>query len=570
VSRAKSAAHGAIDRGSQMSDKKQGLETLGAVVRGDGFPTFNPRAASPLVLQKLLDEGLAHHRADRKEEAERCYRQVLETAPNQPDALNLLGVLAAGAGLHDLAIDLMKRALTVRPKDPNILNNLGQALYESFRFEEARDPLERALALKPDFDEAKYNLARLLRQLGEADMALRLWREVWAADDRVFAALVGITGVLSDQGHFEDAERTAREVIARLPHRPAGYISLAHVHKFKTDDGTLAEVESQLASNDIPEPDKIALHYAAGKICDDLKMFERAFKHFDQANGKAHRAYDHQQTEKVRQQKKTVFSKKYYRERQGWGFASELPVFIIGMPRSGTSLTEQILAAHPDVFAAGEISAFEHLTRFSEEISPTRDEFPASALKLTNFGAELMGRRYISGLSRHPERPIKRVTNKMPHNFELLGMIALTLPGAKVIHCRRNPLDTCVSCWTKNFNDAHGYNRSLTDLGRYYRGYFDLMEHWRQVLPMPILDVDYENYTTDLEGTARRIVDFVGLDWDPQCLDFYKVERSVHTASNWQVRQPIYATSVGRWRNYMPHIQPLVDALGPLGAEASA
>jgi tetratricopeptide (TPR) repeat protein len=545
-------------------------EPTAVFARKAGSPVFNPMlGATPDDLQRILTEGIAHHRADRKEEAERHYRRVLELAPNQPDALNLLGVLAAEGEYYDIGIDMMRKALSVRPKDPNILNNLGHALSECYRFDEARDPLERAVALKPDFDEAKYNLGQVLRQIGEVDLALKLWREVWEADDRVFAALVGITGILSDQGHFDEAEKTAREVIARLPHRPAGYISLAHVLKFKKDDGTITEIESQIADKDIPDRDKIALHYAAGKIADDLKQYERAFQHFDQANAAAHHSYDHEKTETVRRQKKTVFSSRFFRDRQGWGYPSDLPVFIVGMPRSGTTLTEQILAAHPEVYGAGELTNFEPLSRFAEEISPSREESPLSLMKLTGFGAELIGRRYVRDLLRYPDHPVKRITNKMPHNFELLALAAVTLPGAKIIHCRRNPLDTCVSCWTKNFNDAHSYNRSLTDLGRYYAGYHDLMQHWRDNLPLKILDVDYEDYTRDLEGTARRLVEFIGLEWDPRCLDYYKLDRAVRTASVWQVRQPIYTSSVGRWRNYMPHLQPLIDAMGPLGAEAA-
>jgi Flp pilus assembly protein TadD len=533
-------------------------------------PMFGSALAnSPSDLQRLLNEGIAHHRAGNKEEAERHYRCVLEAVPNQPDALNLLGVLAAEGEFYDVAITMMKQALSVRPKDPSILNNLGHALSECERFEEARDPLERAVALKPDFDEAKYNLGHVLRQLGEQDYALRLWREVWDADNRVFAALVGICGILSDQGHFDEAERTAREVIARLPHRPAGYISLAHVHKFKTDDGTLTEIEAMLADDGIPEIEKNALQYAAGKIADDLKFYERAFHHFDLANGAAHKSYDHEATENLRRQKKMVYSKRFYRDRQGWGFQTDVPVFIVGMPRSGTTLTEQILAAHPDVFGGGELALMERMSSLAEDISPTRDEFPIGVLKLTPFGAELVGRRYMTELAHAADRPAKRITNKMPHNFEFLGLISLCLPGAKIIHCRRNPLDTCVSCWTKNFNDAHSYNRSLNDLGRYYAGYHDLMQHWREVLPVQILDIDYEDYTRDLEGTARKLVDFVGLEWDPACLEFYKLDRAVRTASQWQVRQPIYKSSVARWRNYMPFIQPLIDAMGPLGQDAS-
>lgn len=547
-----------------MSDQKHSLESLGPIARGDAFPAFNPRGASPAQLQQILEQGIAAHQQGDKETAEKCYRRVLDVAPNQPDALNLLGVLAAEADLWELAIDLMGRALMTRPKDPNILNNRGHALSEMRRWEEARDLLERAVAIKPDFDEAKYNLARVLRQLGEVDKALELWREVWTSDDRVYAALVGITGVLSDQGKFEEAEKTAREVIARLPHRPAGYISIAHTHKFKTDDGTLAEIESQLASEDIPEQDKVALHYAAGKICDDLKLYERAFHHFDTANRTAFKTYDHKDIENYRRQKKTIFSKRFYRDREGWGNESEMPVFIVGMPRSGTTLTEQILSAHPDVFGAGEIETAEKLARLSERITPGREEFPLNILKLSKFGTRLIAERYLEDLHMRSDRPVRRITNKMPHNFELLGLIALAFPKAKVIHCRRSPLDTCLSCWTKNFNDAHGYNRSLTDIGRYYRGYHDLMQHWRETLPLTILDVDYEDYTRDVEGTARKLIDFVGLEWNPKVLEFYSVDRPVRTASQWQVRQPIYTTSVAKWRSYMPWLQPLVDALGPL------
>mgnify|MGYP001550257150 CR=1 FL=1 len=559
-----------------MGGKSQGpmtenssLDDLRKTISGPGFPAYNKRAVSPAQLQQMLEAGIAHHREGRKEDAERSYRQVLDIAPNQPDALNLLGVLASEAGLGELAVDLMRKALMTRPKDPNILNNLGHALSEIHQYENAREYLERAVALKPDFDEAKYNLGKVLRFLGETEMALRLWQEVWAADDRVNAALVGITNIYADQGLFDKAEATAREVIARLPHRPAGYISLAHVHKFREDDGTLAEIESQILDPTIPEPDKISLHYAAGKIGDDLKMYSTAFEHFDLANRMAASTYDPKIAEEYRRKKKMVFSQRFYRDRKGWGFGSEQPVFVIGMPRSGTTLTEQILSAHPDIFGAGEVETVDKIAVLSEEISPTRDTFPISALKLTQFGAELIGRRYVEDMQRRSDKPAARIVNKMPHNFELLGMIALILPNAKIIHCRRNPLDTCLSCWTKNFNDAHGYNRSLTDLGRYYRGYHDLMEHWRQTLPIEILDIDYENLTSDTETVARKIINFTGLDWDPRCLDFHKVERPVRTASAWQVRQTIYQTSVGRWRNYMPHLQPLIEALGPLGEMAS-
>jgi tetratricopeptide (TPR) repeat protein len=552
-----------------MASQSSGLENLGQILGSANFPAFNRMGVSPAHVQRLLEEGIAYHRAGEKTQAERCYRQVLEIAPNQPDALNLLGVLAAEADMLDLAIGLMERALMTRPKDSGILNNLGHALAVRHRYEDARDKLERALALKPDFDEAKMNLANVLRMIGEPDGALELFTEVWNADDRVFGALVGIVNIHGDQGRFKEAEKAAREVIARLPHRPAGYISLAHVYKFREDDGTLKIVEDLIESDATSTEEKTALHYAAGKICDDMKRFDRAFHHFEAANREAHKAYDFAGVEAFRRQKKTVFSKKFFRERQGWGYQSEVPVFIVGMPRSGTTLTEQILASHPDVFGAGEVETMERMAFFSQQVSPGKEEFPISVLRLTKTGARLVGQRYVDELRVRTDRPVRRITNKMPHNFELLGLIAIALPNAKIIHCRRSPLDTCLSCWTKNFNDAHSYNRSLADLGKYYRGYADLMEHWRQVLPIPMLEIDYEDYTNDLEGTARRMIDFIGLEWDSRCLEFHSVERQVRTASQWQVRQPIYKSSVERWRNYVTDLTPLIEALGPLGKEAA-
>jgi tetratricopeptide (TPR) repeat protein len=527
------------------------------------FPAFNRMGVSPSHIQSLLEKGIAHHQADEKLEAERYYQKVLQIAPNQPDALNLLGVLAAESEAYPIAIGLMERALLTRPKDPNILNNLGHALSEVHRDAEAKDKLERAIALRPDFDEAKYNLGSVLRHMGETDRAMQLWREVWEADDRVFAALLGITNLYADKGQFDEAEAMAREVIERRPHRPGGYIALAHARKFTEDDGTLTAIEKMLSSEEAPEGDRIALEYAAGKICDDMKLFDRAFHHFDTANKAAHKAFDLTHTKKFWDQEKLVFSKRFFRERSDWGFHSDVPVFIVGMPRSGTTLTEQILAAHPDVFAAGEIESLDRIAGLATQISPAREAFPLAILKMTRAGAELVGRRYVEDLIKLSSNKSKRITNKMPHNFELLGLIATTMPDAKIIHCRREPLDTCLSCWTKNFNDAHGYNRSLTDLGQYYRGYTELMAHWRETLPIPMLEIDYEDYPRDLEGTARKIVDFVGLDWDPRCLEFHTVDRTVRTASQWQVRQPIYSTSVQRWRNYVSHLEPLIEALGP-------
>jgi hypothetical protein len=185
---------------------------------------------------------------------------------------------------------------------------------------------------------------------------------------------------------------------------------------------------------------------------------------------------------------------------------------------------------------------------------------PEAVAGLTWFAVEMLANRYLRELKDH-SRTADRVTNKMPHNFEHLGFIQLMFPKAKIIHCRREPLDSCLSIWTQNFNDAHSYARDLYDLGRNYAEYQRLMDHWKRVLPLPICEIAYEDTVADQEKVSRRIIDFVDLDWDPRCLEFHKVDRTVMTASSWQVRQPLYSSSKGRWRNYEPHLAPLKEGL---------
>jgi len=519
-------------------------------------------------IESLLNDGLIHHQAGRSVAARQCYEQVLTLVPMQADALNLLGVLCAQEGQPDAAIHLLTRAAAARPKDGDILNNLGRFLLETWRFEEARDPLERAVALQPHDVNARYNLAGVLRQLGEPERALELWTEVLAEDAHVRATRIGMIEILSEQGRFEEAEQAAREAIGSIPETSAAWLCLARIRRFAADDTTFLEALERRIPLAATEGDEAMLRFAAGKVCEDMQRYDRAFEHFAVANGKAYGEFDAGRAEAARRAQAWVFTESFFRERQGWGFDSELPVFIVGMPRSGTSLVEQMLAAHPEVCGLGEITAFERAARLSADISPADEPYPLSVPDLTSFGAEMLGRRYVTAIARRAGGRVRRVTDKTPHNFEHLGLIALTLPKAKIIHCRRDPLDTCLSCWTTPFADPHAFNRSFADLGAYYGGYRKLMDHWLQVLPVQVLEVDYEELVRAPEAQARRMLDFLRLDWAPEVLAYHQHRRSVRSPALWQVRQPIYTRSVGRWRNYAAHLTALREALGPLAENA--
>ena len=256
-----------------------------------------------------------------------------------------------------------------------------------------------------------------------------------------------------------------------------------------------------------------------------------------------------------------IFDKRLFSRRQGFGSESQAPVFIVGMPRSGTTLIEQVLASHPRVFGAGELDQISHLVNaISAEISGA-PPYPDSAADLDALTACRLGESYVSYIGRLSDGS-DRVTDKMPGNFMHLGFIALLLPGARIIHSKRSPIDTCLSCYFQHFTQPMPFAGDLTNLGTYYQGYERIMTHWRNVLPLPMLEVDYEEMVGDHETMCRRIVEFSGLEWDEACLQFHKTERTVKTASTWQVRQPLYTTSVARWRHYEAFLGPLKKALG--------
>jgi hypothetical protein len=258
-----------------------------------------------------------------------------------------------------------------------------------------------------------------------------------------------------------------------------------------------------------------------------------------------------------------------FAERQGKGSASDLPVFVVGMPRSGTTLTEQIIASHGRAGGAGELG---RIAMFARRLSyaPKRDlgKFKAALDGLGQKAVREMGSNYVDLLRFHAPKA-ERVVDKMPHNFQFLGFAALMCPQARVVHCSRNPVDTCWSCFQNPLNEAHGYSRTLTDLGLYYREYKRLMDHWKAVLPLQIYELNYQQLTADFENEARKLIDFIGLPWDDACLNFHEAGRTVRTFSRQQVRSPIYTSSVERWRRYENELQPLLAALGDLAPAPS-
>ncbi len=525
--------------------------------------------------------------------AERLYRMVLEIEPSHFDALLGLAVAARERNGYGEADRLLRRALADRPASVAALLEHGRVLWTLRKFAEAAECFRQALALEPGSAEAHNGLGVAcitLDQLDEAQAHLaiavalaparpqfhvclgcalmRLQRPDQALD-RFDAALAlrpddpdtlhNRSDALVELGRFDAAAAAIERAITLAPARPVFYRSLGEVRRFTTDDPYLAAMERLAADVDaFAFDDRIDLHFALAKALEDTGESGRAFDHLLRGNALKRRQtpYDEAAVLDEFQRIQRVFSADMLRSRADFGAESDRPVFIVGMPRSGSTLVEQILAGHPEVFAAGEVDTFGQATAILGEL-----RFPDDAAAITADQARLMGRHYLDATAALAPAA-RRVTDKMLGNFRLIGLIRLALPGARIIHTRRHPLDTCVSCFAAPFTGHQPFTYDLGELGRYYRAYAALMEHWRRVLPEGVLlDVDYEAVVADLDGQARRLLAFCGLSWDPACLAFHQAKRPVRTRSRVQVRQPLYGSSVGRWQVYGDRLEPLVAAL---------
>jgi hypothetical protein len=353
-----------------------------------------------------------------------------------------------------------------------------------------------------------------------------------------------------EEGRIADAVPALVLAIAAEPGRGEPYRLLAEIAPEALSDAHVAALAALAGA--APGPETAEINFALGRLAIGRGEHARGFDHFRVANAAARAAGDYDETATLRafEQIAATFSSAYLAERRATGCASDRPIFIFGMPRSGTTLIEQILASHPAVFAAGERTIFDDIT--AEMLGPGGTSLRA------------LGERYVAEIAKIAPPSALRVTDKMPANFRFAGLIHLALPNARMIHARRDPVETCLSCFSNSFAAGGlAWTCDLGELGRYCRGYLRLMEHWRTALPPgAMLEVDYEDVVDDLETQARRIVAYCGLPWDDRCLEFYKTERPVKTASVAQVRRPIYRTSLKTADAYGEAIRPLLDALG--------
>ena len=501
------------------------------------------------------------------EEAVGAYREALAQRPEWAEAYNNLGNALGSLGRVGEAVEALQRAAELSPRAALVNNNLGSALLQAGRHGEAEAALRRAIEFEPRYAGAYNNLGHVLRALGRPQEAEAAWRQALELQPELVEARNNLGNLLQELGRIADAEAAYRQCLVHWPDNARLHYRLALSKRFTTEeDPDLERIEALLErGSGLSTSDRVELHYAAGKAHDDIGTDPaRAFHHFA-AGARHERArieYDLHAEEALLDDIARHFGAERIRQAAGCGETTEAPVFIVGMPRAGTSLVEQILATHPAVDARGELP---DLGRQLEAAAQ------AAGLELGDWLREAspaalaaVGRAYRESVIDAGDGA-RRVTDKMPDNFRFAGVIAAGLPHARVVHVRRDPADTCLACFRQLFGGRLDFTYDLVELGRYYRAYARLMDHWRQVLPAGrMLELQYETLVAEPEREIRRLLEFCGLEWEPACLEFHRTERAVQTASSEQVRQPLYASSIGRWRRYREHLGPLLEALGPL------
>lgn len=514
------------------------------------------------VARALQTAFLLEEQGD-EEGAKQRYEQIVRADPRQADALNRLGVIAGRNKDYMASARYFAEAVKVEPKNAPLRGNLGVAYLKAHDLTNALIHLKKALALDKRSPIALYNLADCFSQLEKPAEALEYVERLFKVKPDHRRGRLLRARVLASLGRMDEAEDIYRKVIAEEQNLPSAYRGLASIRKYREEPPELQDVENLLDDPGFEKSDRQMLHFAAGKFADDCGQHDRAFVHFIAGKACYEEKFDIVAYSDLVHGMIETLTPEFFAERKNFADPSDRPVLVFGMPRSGTTLTEQILGSHPLAKPAGELTYFNQSMRDFGFNRVRPDRFLRTIRNISTKDARRIADGYLATLRKHSRTAI-RVVDKMPHNFEQVWLISLLFPNAAFVHARRDAMDNCISCFTNPLNESHNYTGDLKTLGRYYRLYTELTDHWYKVCPVNIMASRYEELTADQEGRSRALIAHMGLEWDDACLRYYESDASVRTLSRWQVRQPVYKSSVARWKKYDAHLAPLKEALGDL------
>jgi tetratricopeptide (TPR) repeat protein len=481
-----------------------------------------------IPVSELYKDAMAHFNGGRLVEAGALCQCILRLLPEHADTLHLLGLIYHQSGQHLRAIDLLSNAIRLNPQNAQFFNNYGEIHRALGHVNEAKIQYEKALALEPDFGIAHNNLAN----------------------------------VLSATANYDEAVVHYKRAIALIPAYAEAYRNLTLITAPAPEDNKTKAMQNLLGNPAVSDSDAMHLHFALGRIYENAKAYDTAFEHYHKGNQLKRKSFNFDVSTRTTYIDSLIntYTPDYFQRVAGYGNNSERPVFIVGMPRSGTTLVEQIISSHPQIFGAGELIYLQNIEQTMTQQLGTSEPYPVCMQAFTPDLAQQLAGQYLEHLQAY-STTARHVTDKMPGNYQRIGLIKTLFPNARIIHCRRNPMDTCVSIYCNYFRGTHNYAYDLRELGLFYREYERLMTHWRNLFGEDIHEIQYEELTRQQEKLSRGLIAYLGLDWDDRCLEFYNNKRPVQTASNLQVTQPMYTTSIDKWKRYEKHLGPLQDAL---------
>lgn len=544
-------------------DHVEALEKLGIV----SFQLGDPEGAETLLQQAAALQpknesvwnnlGVMLEARGAFAEADECYQRAITLQPRQSTLHFNRGNNLRSLGRWDDAEASFRQCIALDPRHAHARHNLGALLKERGERHEAEQLFRETIALDPAMVDAQVNLGSTLQGLGRDEEALACYREAQRLQPGYADAMAGEISVLDRLGHVQEARERVGPLLEAAPENPDAIITFASLARGEADqERAIAALQGLLTRHDLLATKREAALFALGKLCDTRGRFEEAFVYYQEANTVRPSAFDLDAFREHCGKVRAAFNLDARRYLPHARNDSTLPVFVVGMPRSGTSLVEQIIASHPDAFGAGELDWLDHLTDAMPPRLASAAAYPECVADLSVRALDTMAGEYLA-LLRTKSPTAARVVDKMPGNFMHLGLIELLFPGARVIHIRREPLDNCLSCFFQNFTQGHEYTADLATLGSVYREYEQMMAHWRATLTLPLLEIRYEDLVSDQETESRRLVEFCGLPWDERCLRFHETKRVVRTASYDQVRRPLYRDSVARYRHYDAFLGPL-------------
>ena len=540
-----------------------------------------PKGASPtgrqtaagrrMAFENEIHQAQQQHKSDKPGEAEKIYRSILKRDPNHVEAARLLAGLAIENKQYGEAEVFLRHAASNAPDYGRIWIDLTNTLREQEKLDEAMECALKVLEMAPDKPEPHMLIASVAASMDRHEDAIRHYENALKISPDRPGAMSSMAHHLKTLGRQQDSVVMYRKAIEVKPDHAEAYWSLANLKTFRFAGHEVQAMKTLLKDDKLPDESRVQLDNALGLHYEAHKDFDRAFLHLEKCNflRRQSEVYDPLETESGVDKIIEIIDKEFIDKHEDLGNSDDSPILIIGLPRSGSTLIEQILASHSQVDGTHELGDLPQVVKRIRRFSKKRASFPVNLLDVSPEHWKKVGQDYIDSTRRF-RAGAPYFIDKNPNNFIFVGLLRIALPGAKIINATRHPLDSCFGTYKQLFASGQPFSYNLTELGEYYVQYQRLMEHWHEVAPGFTLDVRYENVVGDLEGQVRRILDFCNLPYEENCLRFHETERAVKTASSEQVRQPIYSSSVDLWRNYENHLDELIRVLEPVLRSLSA